>query len=216
MRGKSRKETPIMYKTFASLLLLLGAGGALGCASDNTREPALVPAPGTVSSRTPAPAPAAEPAATEQPPISTVNGQLELTPSGEQPTKLSRPLTTAVPTRAAPETSQGLTGTGQVPGGVETTRETTLMIEQASARLTATRCDRERSGNNLGADRPYASLGDCQRRLSVDLRVAQNPSCNKGIDLGQIDACEREIRTQSCALPLDSLERTVSCRASAL
>ena len=201
-------------RLLASFLLLLGGGSVLGCANANSTEPVLVPASGTVVAR--APSLPTEPAPSHQWPAPNISEELELDDSGDHPTKLARPLPGAVPGRAAAETSNGLTGTGEIPGRVSGRPGAQLMIDQAGARITSALCERELACNNVGTGRAYGTPSDCQRRQSSDTQRALGPGCSKGVDIDRLDDCEREIRSRSCNFGLDSLERTANCRATAL
>ena len=215
VRGKSREgDRPMKNHTFPSLLLLLASGTAVGCARDNDREPVLVPASGTTGGR--ASSQPTEPAPSIDWPAPNLNEELELDQSGEQPTKLSRPLAGALPARAALETSSGSTGTGQIPGRVPAAREVELMLDQAATRITASRCERAFACQNVGSGRSFGTHADCRRRLGSDTRRALGASCSEGIDANRLGDCEREIRGEDCNLALDALENAASCRASAL
>jgi len=203
------------HRTLISVLLLLGTSSALGCAPGrSSREPVLVPASGTGGPRASSEPVEPDPATVWASP--SVDTQLDLAPSGEQPTKLARPLPGAVPGQVSPETSSGLTGAGEIPGRAPTAREAELMIDQAGARITATRCEREFACQKAGTGPFDATLADCQRRVSADTRRTLNPGCTKGIDVSRIADCEREIRSVDCNFALDSLDRAIRCGASTL
>jgi len=200
--------------TFLSLLLLSASGSAASCAQKTEREPVLVPASGTTSER--ASLEPAQPAPARDWPAPNVSQELELSPSGDQPTKLSRPLPDAVPGRAATVTSSGLTGTGEIPGRVLATRETELLLDQAATRITASRCERAFACQNVGSGRPFDTLADCRRRLSNDTRLTLGSNCTKGVDANHLGDCEREIRSADCSFTLGTLSGSVSCQAAAL
>ena len=200
--------------TFLSLLLLGSSGSALGCARETQREPVLVPASGTTDDRPSAQA--TEPAPSLDWPAPNLTQELELAPSGDHPTKLSRRLPGAPHARAAPETNSGLTGTGQIPERVPVARDVGLLVDQAATRITASRCERAFTCQNVGSGRSFDTLTDCQRRLSSDTRSALGSSCSKGVDGGRLGDCEREIRSADCNLAPDALQSAPSCRGSVL
>ena len=202
-----------MKQKILASLLLLGVSSALGCAQKNEREPVLVPASGTAGAR--ASVQPTEQAPSTRWPSPNLANELDLSQSGEQPTKLAQPLPGAVPGRAARETASGMTGTGQIPYRVPAAREVELLVDQAATRITASRCERALVCENVGSRRQYDTLVDCQRRLSGDTRRVLGPSCNNGVDVSRLDDCEREIRASNCNLALD-MDRATSCHPNTL
>lgn len=93
---------------------------------------------------------------------------------------------------------------------------------QAISEITRERCDRETKCNNIGHDAKgkslkYATRAECERKLTKDISDDLSPKhCKKGIDQDQLAKCSKEIREESCNSPLDTLDRVVTCRTSAL
>ncbi|WP_394844154.1 DUF6184 family natural product biosynthesis lipoprotein [Pendulispora brunnea] len=89
--------------------------------------------------------------------------------------------------------------------------------EAAIENITAARCDRELSCNNIGAGKDYDSFAACTRELHHNARASFNAQeCPHGIDDRNLTNCLSDIRNERCGNPLDTLERVTSCRKGKL
>ena len=83
--------------------------------------------------------------------------------------------------------------------------------------IATTRCDREQTCNNIGADKKWATRDACLADLSEDLVDELNLSeCPGGIVQKELDECLAEIKNESCNNPIDKIERLAACRESDL
>jgi hypothetical protein len=89
--------------------------------------------------------------------------------------------------------------------------------DAAIDRLVASRCAREITCSNIGADRPFTSGEVCveqvRKKLTEDLHTSE---CPAGIDGKELDECLDAIRNESCSSPIDTIARLAACRTSDL
>lgn len=83
--------------------------------------------------------------------------------------------------------------------------------EDAIQRISVTRCERDQRCGNIGPDKSYASLDDCEASRDRDARASSN-DCKQGVNHDRLSECLSAIRAEDCGSPLDSLERIVACR----
>jgi hypothetical protein len=127
------------------------------------------------------------------------------------------------PSSTAPQTTTGTEATEADTWGSSTSGSATMnpdlsaSANQATDRIVAARCDREQKCNNIGASRKYASRSECEANLRSKMADELNfHECKTGINQRQVDKCLTQINGESCRNPLDTLERVVACRSSAL
>lgn len=97
--------------------------------------------------------------------------------------------------------------TAQNPTPASSTRSATESIAMS-------RCQREQSCNNVGADKKYSSASDCLTRIRADWKDDLNArECPGGINQVQLDECLTKIRNEDCSSPFDTLSRVTECTA---
>lgn len=85
----------------------------------------------------------------------------------------------------------------------------------AVAELSAARCAREARCGNIGSDKDYSSLAQCEGKMTADMQGELNGyECPNGIVAKEFSECVQAIRKESCGSPLDTIERVVACRES--
>jgi hypothetical protein len=83
--------------------------------------------------------------------------------------------------------------------------------------LAMARCEHERSCNNVGDGRKYASPRVCMDQMRGDIANELNTyRCPRGIDSSKLDHCTTAIKNAECANPLDTLARNDKCKTGAL
>jgi Family of unknown function (DUF6184) len=83
--------------------------------------------------------------------------------------------------------------------------------------ISTARCEREQTCGNVGAGKTYESTDQCVTKLDADGYADLNSAdCKAGIDRTQLDKCLSAIKAEECNSPMDSLERVVDCRSTAL
>lgn len=84
-------------------------------------------------------------------------------------------------------------------------------------KLSAARCDREQTCNNVGTGQKYVSRDVCMDQMRGSLANDLNSyECPRGIDETQLDKCMNSIRSEECSHPLDTISRMEKCRTGAL
>lgn len=84
----------------------------------------------------------------------------------------------------------------------------------ATESIAMSRCQREQSCNNVGADKKYSSAADCLTRIRNDWKDDLNArECPNGVNQVQLDQCLTKIRTEECSSPFDTLSRVTECTA---
>jgi hypothetical protein len=87
----------------------------------------------------------------------------------------------------------------------------------ATASIADSRCARELRCENIGPDKKYSSMDDCEARVKTDWRDDLNArECPSGIDREQLEECLDEIRNEDCANPFDTLGRVAACTVGQL
>ena len=90
------------------------------------------------------------------------------------------------------------------------------VAEGIAAELLA-RCARELRCENIGPDKKYSSMDDCEARVKSDWRDDLNArECPSGIDQAQLNESLDEIRNEDCANPFDTLGRVAACTVGQL
>lgn len=104
----------------------------------------------------------------------------------------------------------------ETPAAVNSGAATTAFNDALDG-IASARCEREQRCNNVGSGKRYESLGACRAAVRASFADDLNPSdCRAGIDRGGLRECLREVRSESCGNPVDTLERVVACRTSDL
>jgi hypothetical protein len=87
----------------------------------------------------------------------------------------------------------------------------------ATASIADSRCARELRCENIGPDKKYSSMDDCEARVKTDWRDDLNArECPSGINQDQLEECLTEIRNEDCASPFDTLGRVAACTVGQL
>ena len=85
----------------------------------------------------------------------------------------------------------------------------------ATESIAMSRCQREQTCNNVGADKKYSSASDCLTRIRADWKDDLNArECPGGINQKQLDECLTKIRNEDCSSPFDTLSRVSECTAA--
>ena len=93
----------------------------------------------------------------------------------------------------------------------------TAATRSATASIADSRCARELRCENIGPDKKYSSMDDCEARVKSDWRDDLNArECPAGIDRAQLEECLEEIRNEDCANPFDTLGRVAACTVGQL
>lgn len=88
---------------------------------------------------------------------------------------------------------------------------------QAVAELSGARCAREARCGNVGADKDYTSQAQCETKMTASMKDELNAyECPNGIVSKQFTECLTAIRNEECGSPLNTLERVMACRESAI
>jgi hypothetical protein len=89
--------------------------------------------------------------------------------------------------------------------------------EAAVDRLVASRCAREVSCSNVGADKHFTDGETCVREVrKKTLESLGTSECPSGIDGRELDECLDAIRKESCTNPIDTVGRLAACRTNKL
>jgi hypothetical protein len=103
------------------------------------------------------------------------------------------------------------------PDAPSTTSARVASNEDAIARITTTRCDREAACNNVGAGRSFETAAACTSQYGHDKRAdLRAEECPRGISAPDLADCLAEIRSEKCGNPLDSASRIAACRKGKL
>lgn len=88
----------------------------------------------------------------------------------------------------------------------------------AVRRIADARCDRAAACDDVGTGRKWANRDACLREMSRDARsTLDDKSCERnGIDESRLNTCIKDIRSERCGNPFDSIERGASCRRAEL
>ena len=94
---------------------------------------------------------------------------------------------------------------------------TVVESDRAVEKMAKANCDREQACANIGSGRRYQTrelcTGTFEREKFEELGFGK---CLLGIDYLQLDLCMREISSENCNSPLDTLESLGACRSSKL
>jgi hypothetical protein len=83
--------------------------------------------------------------------------------------------------------------------------------------ISVARCDREVRCGGVGPDETYETRDQCIAKLNeAGYDDLDADACRTGIDADELGKCLSEINAERCEAPLDTLERLVACRSSAL
>jgi hypothetical protein len=105
-------------------------------------------------------------------------------------------------------------GGGQAPTPIVATKHALTDNEHAVRAIAAARCEREARCGNVGAGKTWASDEACRGDLASKGRAKLGvPECPGGIVQKELDECLREVKSEDCKSPLDTLERLAACRA---
>jgi len=90
--------------------------------------------------------------------------------------------------------------------------------DQAVAdRIATARCSHERTCNNVGPGRTYASAAACKDEISASTFNDLNAyNCPHGIDQKQLESCVQSLATRDCGLSLKTLTESDQCKASGM
>lgn len=104
------------------------------------------------------------------------------------------------------------------PASRTSTTSANIGPSNAVRRIADARCDRAASCNDIGGrDKKFDSRADCVREMRRDANdKLDEKECASGIDEGRLNECVREIRSERCGNPFDSIERAASCRRAEL
>lgn len=106
---------------------------------------------------------------------------------------------------------------GEGPSTTTTTAGAVVSNQDAATRITNARCDREAACNNVGAGTKYADRDACTRELAPSARATLRAEvCPKGVSETQLVSCMDDIRNESCASPLDTIDHLTACRSGKL
>lgn len=84
----------------------------------------------------------------------------------------------------------------------------------AAESIALSRCQREQTCGNVGADKKYSSASDCLARVRNDWKDDLNArECPGGVNQAQLDECLSKIRGEECGSPFDTLSRVTECTA---
>jgi hypothetical protein len=79
--------------------------------------------------------------------------------------------------------------------------------------LSAARCDREQTCNNVGGGQKYASRNVCMEQMRGSIANDLNTyECPRGIDRNEVEHCVVAIKNEECSHPLDTITRMEKCR----
>jgi len=96
--------------------------------------------------------------------------------------------------------------------------EATAVVGAQSAAvlaITSALCNRADHCKQLGETGSHASREHCFRDTGKEWMGRLNgPPCERGIDLGLLEACLDSIRSDKCQNPLDTLARLAACEPS--
>ncbi len=91
----------------------------------------------------------------------------------------------------------------------------TGITEAAVAELSVARCTREARCGNIGGDKDYATVAQCETKITQNMKDELNGyECPNGIVAKEFKECLQAIRKEACGSPLDTIERVVACRES--
>jgi hypothetical protein len=84
--------------------------------------------------------------------------------------------------------------------------------DDAIARITAARCEREVACNNVGDGRKYADKASCEREVKQDTSSSLRASECGAVVSAEVDNCLSEVVGQKCGDPFDAVSRLAACR----
>jgi hypothetical protein len=84
-------------------------------------------------------------------------------------------------------------------------------VDRASDEITAARCRRELSCNDIWPDKTYETYDECVAALWKDTRHELD-GCEEGIDDAELRECLYEIAEDGCDDPLGRFDRSVACK----
>jgi hypothetical protein len=103
---------------------------------------------------------------------------------------------------------------GYEPSTVTSTPTPANSTRSATEAISLSRCQREQTCNNVGADKKYSSASDCLTRIRNDWKDDLNArECPNGVNQVQLDQCLSKIRSEECSSPFDTLSRITECTA---
>lgn len=89
--------------------------------------------------------------------------------------------------------------------------------DAAISQIASARCARDRSCNNIGADKKWSSDAACESEILTKTRDELNiGECPGGVDQKALSDCLDSIHKEECNSPLDSMSRLMSCRSGEL
>jgi len=89
------------------------------------------------------------------------------------------------------------------------------MAQDQTAALAATRCRREVRCDQIGANRKYPSMEQCQAILLVDSQK-ELAKCPSGMNRKKVQECATAIETKGCENPGDHLTEFEECQTVSL
>jgi hypothetical protein len=120
---------------------------------------------------------------------------------------------------ACEHTDRGEAAAAPGTNAVATDRVGATSAQAASAdaaivqQLSAARCDREQSCNNVGGGQKYATRSVCMEQMRGSIANDLNTyNCPRGIDHDEVDHCVAAIKNEECSHPLDTITRMEKCR----
>jgi hypothetical protein len=103
------------------------------------------------------------------------------------------------------------------PSRVTTTAARVTPGEAAIADISSALCNREQNCNNVGMGRRYPAYAECLRvfghRSRETLRLDE---CRRGFSDTNVSTCLSDIRKESCASRLDTVDLVPACRRANL
>jgi hypothetical protein len=83
--------------------------------------------------------------------------------------------------------------------------------------ISVARCDREVRCGDVGPEKNHETRDQCIAKLNeAGYDNLDADACRAGIAPDELGKCLSEINAERCGAPLDTLERLVACRSSAL
>ena len=187
-----------MHKTTACSILLM-ASALVACGKDKHQEPAMTPAAGEWEQQ-----------------------RQQTTPGYQEPAQQQTQPETQQPPGEWQEGQPGQEGEqqmGEEPAASDPWAEPSEppMMGGADARLiTEARCRRELRCNNIGANKKYASVEECESAMMSESDQALQQCSATKVKREALAACVTAIDTSSCQSPMGTLNEWDQCRSTAL
>jgi hypothetical protein len=119
-------------------------------------------------------------------------------------------------TTVAPEQQQGGASNAQPPDKGAANMQPTVDATTVE-RIANSRCEHEKTCNNIGGGKRYATHQICVDSFRASIGNELNSyNCPKGIARDQVAHCLAAIEDEACNHPLDTLQRVEKCRNAAL